>query len=289
MAHPSSAIVFTKSLRSKDRPVVPIAQVKSATDLIPRQKDHSKILQISPSTVLKVGWRVSMREAEALMLVAARTRVPVPELYSAYTIGDFILMSKVEGELLSSCIDSMSPEGRRVIADQLKVYVRERRTLGSTFLGSVDGGPWPDILFNHPWDYKSTKQYGAFDTLEKYNRGLVEALRSSRPEGIWYEKEEALKEKILSSPAERTLFPLRVLTYGDLHMGNIIIKDGSIAGIVDRGEGGCSLPEREFFAAKRIALDDSWLEIINHALPFLLDEYELMDEIERSMMRYSPV
>jgi aminoglycoside phosphotransferase (APT) family kinase protein len=45
-------------------------------------------------------------------------------------------------------------------------------------------------------------------------------------------------------------------------MGNIIIKDGSIAGIVDWGEAGYSLPEREFFAAKRIVLDDSWLEII---------------------------
>jgi hypothetical protein len=197
MAQPLSAIVFTKSLRGKDRPIFPIAQIRSATDLTPRRKDHSKILQISPSTVLKVGWRVSMSEAEALMFVAARTRVPVPEVFSAYTIGDvgFILMSKVDGELLSSCIDSMTPESRHVVADQLKVYVREWRTLGSTFLGSVDGGSCPDILFNHPWDYKSTKAYGPFDTLGKYNSGLVEALRSSRPEGIWYEKEDAQRRR----------------------------------------------------------------------------------------------
>jgi aminoglycoside phosphotransferase (APT) family kinase protein len=225
------------------------------------------------------------------MFVAARTKVPVPEVYSAYMIGyvGFILMSNVEGELLSSCVESMTPEGRRVIAEQLKAHVWEWRTLGSTFLGSVNGEPCPDILFKHPWDYKSTKQYGPFDTLEKYNRGLAEALQSSRSEGIWYEKEEALKEKILSSTAERTLFPLGVLTHGDLHMGNIIIKDGLIAGIVDWGEAGYSVPEREFFAAKRIALDDSWLEMINHAVPFLPNEYELMDGIYRSMMRYSHV
>jgi aminoglycoside phosphotransferase (APT) family kinase protein len=72
-------------------------------------------------------------------------------------------------------------------------------------------------------------------------------------------------------------------------MGNIIIKDGSIVGIVDWGEAGYSLPEREFFAAKRIALDDSWVEIIDHAVPFLPEEYELMDEVDRSMMRYFPV
>ncbi|KAL2796017.1 kinase-like protein [Aspergillus keveii] len=233
-----------------------------------------------------------MSEAEALMFVAARTRVPVPEVFSAYTIGDvgFILMRKVEGELLSSCIESMTPEGRRVAADQLKMYVRAWRILGSTFLGSVEGGPCPDILFNHPWDYKSTKRFGPFDTLEQYNLGLVKVLRSSRSKSIWYEKEEALKEKILSSTAERTsLIPLGALTHGDLHMGNIIIKDGSITGIVDWGEAGYSLPEREFFAAKRIALDDSWLEMFNHAVPCLPDKYELMDEVDRSMMRYSPI
>ncbi|KAJ0415260.1 kinase-like domain-containing protein [Aspergillus carlsbadensis] len=264
MAHPSSAVVFTPSLRDSNRPIVTIAQIRSATDLTPRRKDHSKILQISASTVLKVGWRVSMREAEALMLVAARTAVPVPEVFSAYMIGDvgFILMRKVEGELLSACMESMARDELRVIAEQLKAHVREWRTLGSTFLGSVEGGPCPDILFNHPWDYK--------------------------PEGIWYEKEEALKEKKLSSTG-RTLFTLGVLTHGDLHCGNIIIRHGSIAGIVDWGEAGYSLPEREFFAAKRIALDGSWVEMINHAVPFLAEEYELMDEIDRSMMRYSPV
>ncbi|KAL3456876.1 hypothetical protein BJX64DRAFT_269805 [Aspergillus heterothallicus] len=233
---PPAPVVFTRSLCENNTPVVTIAEIRSAKDLTPERKTNAKILQVSESTVLKVGWRVSMTEAEALILVAAKTSEPVPKVLSAYTIGDigFILMSKVEGKLLSACIDDMMLENRHAIADQLKAHVQEWRALHSSFLGSVDGGPCRDILFRHPWDYKSTKQYGPFDTLEKYNLGLVEALRSSRPDGVWYEKEEALKERILSQ-SNRTLITLGALTHGDLHPGNIIIRDGSISGIVDWG------------------------------------------------------
>ncbi|KAL3476661.1 kinase-like domain-containing protein [Aspergillus californicus] len=285
--HPSA--VFTASLQEQGKHIVPVEQLQSAVDLTP-DRLNSKVLQISPSTVLKVGWRVGMHEAEALMLLAAKTTVPVPKVLSAYTIGDigFILMSKIEGETLGSCWDSLSPEELHGVGRQLKSYVAQWRGLGSCFLGTVDSGPCQDILFNHPWDYKSSKTYGPFNSVEEYKAGVIEALRQSRPPGIWYEKEEALREKILSFAYTKSTFP-GVLTHGDLHEGNIMIKDGVVSGIVDWGESGYSPREREFFAAKRKSLDDCWTEIIHYAIPFLKEEYELMDEIDRSMMRYSPV
>ncbi|RJE23393.1 hypothetical protein PHISCL_04289 [Aspergillus sclerotialis] len=77
-----------------------------------------------------------MSEAEALILLAPK---PVLKVFSAYTIGDidFILMSKVEGEILGSCFDNLSLEKRQSIMFQLESYILEWRKLGSSFLGAV--------------------------------------------------------------------------------------------------------------------------------------------------------
>ncbi|PYI03901.1 kinase-like protein [Aspergillus sclerotiicarbonarius CBS 121057] len=231
-----------------------------------------------------------MAEAEALILLAAKTNVPVPKVLSAYMMGDvgFILMTKIEGELLASCLETMSPEELQGIARQLESYILEWRELGNSFLGTVTGGPCQDILFRHPWDYKSSKQYGPFQSFTSYKHAVVEALRLSRPEGVWYEKEEKLMERILSFGDERTP-NLGVMTHGDLHPGNILIKDGLVSGVVDWGEAGFSLPERESFAANRIAMDPAWVEMIHACIPSFPEENELWDEVDRSMMRYSPV
>lgn len=285
-------VVFTESLRGRDNPVVSIDQLKSAIDLAPNRISGNEILQISSSTILKVGWRVKMSEAEALILLAARTTVPVPEVISAYTIGDigFILMTKIEGETLSSCWENTSHEQRQSIARQLKSYVLEWRELGSSFLGSVNGGVCEDIIFKHSWDANAPpKRYGPFGSREEYNIGVIEALRLSRPDGVWGKAEENLKEKILTFSNEESSTDLGVMTHGDLHPGNTIIRNGSVSGIVDWGEAGYSLPEREFFSAKRIAIDQSWIEMITCFIPPFLKEYELWDEIDRAMRVYSPV
>ncbi|KAL2864275.1 aminoglycoside phosphotransferase family protein [Aspergillus lucknowensis] len=292
----TSDVIFTDSLRDQNRPIISPDQFNAATDLTAELKGGSNILQVSEHTILKVGWRVHMGEAEALILLAERSQIPVPEVLSAYTIGDigFILMTKIDGQTLGSCMDSMSPEDLSAISCQLKAYILEWRAFHSSFLGSVGGGPCQDIIFQHPWDYRSTRKYGPFDSFEQYKHGVVEALRASRPnDSVWHDEEEALKQKILTaSPAladERSTTTLGVLTHGDVHPGNIMVKNGVITGILDWGDSGYSLPEREFFAAKRIAMDERWAEMIDKCIPFFSEQCALMDEVDRSMMRYSPV
>lgn len=198
-------------------------------------------------------------------------------------------MGKVEGEILGSCLDNLSLEERQSIVLQLKTYVLEWRKICSPFLGSVDGGPCEDILFRHPWDADAPpKRYWPFNSLEEYKPGVVEALRSSRPHGVWGETEENLREKILRSRNEIST-DLGVMTHGDLHPGNIIVRNGVVTGIVDWGEAGYSLPEREFFAARRIAIDEDWIETIPRFIPSFPREFELWDEVDRSMRVYSAV
>ncbi|KAI9375772.1 kinase-like protein [Aspergillus egyptiacus] len=259
---PTSDVMFTDSLRDKNKPIISPDQFHAATDLTAELKGGSNILQVSEHTILKVGWRVHMGEAEALILLAERSQIPVPEVLSAYTINDigFILMTKIDGQPLGSCMDRMSPEELSAISRQLKAYIREWCAFSSSFLGSVGGNTGP------------------FDSFEQYKHGIVEALRASRPnDGVWSDEEEALRQKILTaSPALADT--LGVLTHGDVHPGNIMVKDGVITGILDWGDSGYSVPEREFFAAKRIAMDELWAEMIDEC-----------NTVDRSMMRYSPV
>ena len=287
----SSKIEFTDSLRGKDNPIVTIDQLKAGINLTPNRMSGNEVRQISESQVLKVGWRVKMSEAEALILLAAKTDIPVPKVFSAYTIGDigFILMSKVEGVTLGSCFDNLSLEERHSIILQLESCVLEWRKLGSSFLGAVHGGPCEDILFKHPWDANAPpKPYGPFYSLDEYKLGVIEALRLSRPDGLWGEMEEDLKKKILHFKNESSA-NLGVMTHGDLNPGNIIVRKGVVSGIVDWGESGYSLPEREFFAARRIAIDEDWIETIPHFIPSFPREFGLWDEVDRSMRIYSPV
>lgn len=143
-----------------------------------------------------------MGEAEALILLGERSQIPVPEVLSAYTINDigFILMAKIDGQTLGLCMDTMPPEELFAISRQLKAYILEWRAFSSSFLGSVGGGPCQDIIFHHPWDYRSTRKYGPFDSFEQYKHGIVEALRASRPnDGVWYDEDEALSQEILAA------------------------------------------------------------------------------------------
>ncbi|KAL2830776.1 hypothetical protein BDW59DRAFT_177561 [Aspergillus cavernicola] len=224
-------------------------QLKASLDLTPRRKSGRKILQISESTILKVCWRVNIYEAETLIFLATKTKVPVPEVLS---------------EMLVSYIETMSAEELHVISCQLKSYVMEWRTLGSSFLGAVDGGPCEDIIFKHPWNYTSTKQYGPFDSLELYKLGVIEALRLSRPDGIWYEKEEALKEKVL-------------------------FLDGMVSGIVDWGEAGSSFQRGNSSQLSVLPWMKAGLKCSTISFPFTPKNTSLWDEVDRSMMRYSPV
>lgn len=132
-----SKLIFTDSLRGQDNPIVSIDQLNSAIDLAPNRISGNEILQISKSTVLKVGWRVKMGEAEALIFLATKTNIPVPTVSSAYTIGDigFILMSKIEGEMLSSRWENISHGERQSVIRQLESYILEWRKLGSSFIG----------------------------------------------------------------------------------------------------------------------------------------------------------
>lgn len=265
--------------------IVTLEEIQAAKDLCPNNMGGCKILEINASTVLKVGPTVQMGEAEALCLLKKRTSVPVPDLFNAYTIGEFgfILMSKIPGLSLERCWKTLTRDAKVSIVQQLGGFIHEWRQIEGPLFGSIDGGPCEDVLFQHSWDAKP-RRYGPFSTREEFNQGVVEALRYSRPNGKLTARDEPLAERILASSSQDDR---KVLTHGDLHQSNIMVNGDVVTGIIDWGAAGYSTSAREYFCIRWQALDPEWRDLVSSMLE--VDEYEFWAGVNQSMVDYTGI
>lgn len=282
-------VIFAKSMGDNPPPIVSAEEIKATKDLYPDRIHGSKILQLSGSRILKVGRNVGMGEAEALCLVSEKTSVPVPQLHNAYTIGDvgYILMDLVQGIPLTDCWDRMSDEEQQSIVEQLRMYVNELRSIEGEFIGAVDGGPCDEVLFKHPWRSNSPT-YGPFWSRRDFNKGVAVALRKSRPDKVFSEADKALEAAILAS-GSGCLTDRKIMTHGDLNRGNIMVKEGSVTGIVDWGAAGYSIPEMEYFGAKLTSDETSWDTAIKAFIPAFEKEYDFWQKVNNQMTIYTGI
>lgn len=62
-----------------------------------------------------------------------------------------------------------------------------------------------------------------------------------------------------------------MLTHGDLHQSNNMLKDNVIAGVIDWGAAGYSILARGYFRLRWQALDLDWRDLISTILEFELE------------------
>ncbi|KAK7513049.1 kinase-like domain-containing protein [Phyllosticta citriasiana] len=202
-----------------------------------------------------------MSEAAAMRFVASRTSIPVPQVHEAYEkdgLG-YIRMSKVHGHLLSEAWKSLTFEKRHHVVEQLRQYVQELQQIRGDFYGALWRLPSEDTFFKH-FAAVTTDQirYGPFDSRREYNKGLIEALRNSRPRGVLSESDQALAEEVLALNDEEKTF-----CRGDLHRGNILVDDDAkITGIIDWEAAGFSITGQDYFVCKWGARDAEWMEAV---------------------------
>ncbi|PYH92597.1 hypothetical protein BO71DRAFT_442325 [Aspergillus ellipticus CBS 707.79] len=286
----SSSIQFTPSLAQTRPPIVPKEDILNARDYSPNRINGCYILELSASTLLKVGpaHRVQMGEAEAMILVRNQTSVPVPRVLNAYSIAEigFILMEKLPGVQLDDCWDGLPRALKESLSCQLRDYVARWRQIQGPFYGTVDGGPCLDVVFQHSWENVRSR-YGPFASRSAFNEGMVQALRNSRPGGRLTKRDERFADRLLASGSgeEGGGEEMMVLTHGDLHPSNILVQDGVITGIVDWGAAGYSVSEREYFCLRWSALDPEWIELSTSILPS--DGYDFWKEVNYQMMAYT--
>lgn len=278
-------VQFAPSLKDNPPPLVPVEVIQTAKNMCPWRLNGCYLLEIDESTILKVGWRVQMGEAEAMILVRNRTSVPVPQVLNAYSIEDigFILMEKMPGDELEDRWEHLPQKVKESFVVQLRDYIQQWRQIKGSFFGTVDGGPCQEIIFKHTWENKQY-QYGPFSSRKEFNEGMVLSLQRSRPnEKLVTEKDILFAAQLLASGADQE--EIKILTHGDLHLSNIMFQDERITGIIDWGAAGYSVPEREYFGLRWAALELDWIEFSTSILP--PDGYEFWKDVNRRMMTYT--
>lgn len=168
------------------------------------------------------------------MLAKKLPDLPVPRVYNAYRIGEvsYIIMDYIPGLTVSKCWNELSSRDKDLIVCQLRIHVASLRTLKASYIGAIGEKPCQDSIFSHPY----YSRHG-------FNVGVVEALRASRPSSSQYDPD--LEKQIMATTGDEIVF-----TRGDLIPSNIIFNKGKVT-IIDWGEAGYSIKEREFFWSEK--------------------------------------
>ncbi|EPE33670.1 Protein kinase-like (PK-like) [Glarea lozoyensis ATCC 20868] len=111
-------------------------------------------------------------------------------------------------------------EQQSILVGQLRGYLDELREIDGTIIGTVDGGPCNDQVFES--DEKNN--YGPYETEEAFNEGIAAAMRTFSG-GIFT---EMVVDMVKALPKHNI-----VLTHGDIAPRNIIVRDGKIVAILD--------------------------------------------------------
>ncbi|PWY91894.1 kinase-like protein [Aspergillus sclerotioniger CBS 115572] len=160
-------------------------------------------------------------EVDTLRKLAAHKDIPVPKLVRDWVDRDgryFVLMERMDGETLEKAWPSLSESQKLSIADQV-VHVRNQlKKITSTSIQAVDQGPCYLSLL-----YLDFELRGPFHSDAELWDSLILSLRN-----------KSFPEKVLENLKKR-LPPCGpyVLTHCDLNLGNIMVKDGELVGILD--------------------------------------------------------
>jgi aminoglycoside phosphotransferase (APT) family kinase protein len=236
-----------------------------------------------------------MAEAEALRLVARKDpSVPVPAVRHIYRdersgMG-YLILEKLQGEPLSDHWTNISLDERKDITTQLANYVREWRKIRGSFPGTVDGGPCPDTIFRHLHSIAAhpDASYGLYGSRCGFTQGVVDSLRNLQLAGHRDALDDQTESRIFAGKEEFDDDEM-ILKHGDWNMGNILVKDGVVTGVVDWGGAGYRIKEREYLEAKVRGTDRSWEEAIDDFVPAFPDRFALWEHVIIEMMAYSGV
>ncbi|KAH8690434.1 kinase-like domain-containing protein [Talaromyces proteolyticus] len=207
-------------------------------------------------------------EAKTLDFLAKSTaamniEIPAPKHIRDWVDRDgryFTLTERIQGQTLEQAWPSLSESQKISIADQV-VQVRKqlRSNFISTTIQTIDQGPcYPGLLF------LDMKPYGPFYSEQELWDALALAY-DNLPQSIF----ENLKKRFPKSE------PF-VLTHCDLNLGNIMVRDGKVVGILD-WEYAAYLPVWYEYISASFAfteMDVEWKKVLRERLGVHGDAYD---------------
>ncbi|RPA96871.1 hypothetical protein L873DRAFT_1810599 [Choiromyces venosus 120613-1] len=226
--------------------------------------------------------RLAVYESDIHALIKRTTTIPVPDIYYEWVtvegghggdgcgtsggsgVAEYVhhmVMEKIEGEPLTVAWKHLDKMGKENLVLQFTNCLNELRTITSPSIRSVNGGPLYDEL-GALFDRKNTSQ-GPFTDNESLWLAMTSHLRDNPSSGL----QQILIELSLLMPQS---FPA-VLTHSDLHQGNILVRNGRMAAIID-WEGAGFFP--------------SWMEYVQYHPIVDAPELEFEHMVVKSMQAY---
>jgi len=180
------------------------------------------VVFLSKHICVKSGHYTHPSEASTMKFVAENTSIPVPKVYCSFVHNKrtYIVMERIQGEMLIRGWKSRSKESQTKILEQLKTFVQELRSLAqveTSGIASVDGGPLYDGRI-------SDKRFGPFQTVQEFHKFLRRG--AVREPGYDPEIDQMMER-------QDGQWPPPIFTHGDLSSLNILVRGDEIVGIID--------------------------------------------------------
>lgn len=174
---------------------------------------------------IKAGPFTTLAEAHAMQFVAQHTSIPVPKVYCAFTRKGrtYIVMSKVDGQMLGQGWVARSEESKARILAQLKRMTEELRGITppeGVGVANVNGGP----IYDPRLPRKSL--WGPFKAVQDFHKELRDGADvDPNRRGLPWDIAALVSFHKQPSPV--------VFTHGDLSSLNVLARGDEVVGIID--------------------------------------------------------
>ncbi|KAJ5113261.1 hypothetical protein N7456_001795 [Penicillium angulare] len=213
-----------------------------------------KIVRTAGNLVVKKGPDLRAHEVSNLRFIAENTTIPVPRVHDAqYEDGKLtaIVMDYMPGKRLDKVWKTLNPDQKLSIAEQLRGYIVQLRTLKGTYIGGVDGGT------AITGKYVSIEG-GPFDSEQDFNQWILEDLAPDLPAIYQHFAKNALTD-------DHEI----VFTHSDFATRNILVDGNSqVTAILDWEWAGWYPEYWEYYKAYRNLLPlPDWPDYLLRILP----------------------
>ena len=218
----------------------------------------------------------SLEEAANIHYIARWTKIPVPEIVRVHASDHtlYIFMSFIDGTELQDLWPTMITADKTTIANQLKLYMTELRSVelpSSWFFGSLESHICID---SRVATRLNVAEHRLISSEEEFNKFLMKDLKP-------YNSDHYYDMLLSMMRVDHKV----VLTHGDFHPRNIIVKDMVITAIVDWEFAGWYPDHWEFIKAlTAVGPIQDWWRYLSDIVGSYTTEWLLDRQIERDMV-----
>ncbi|CAG8209725.1 unnamed protein product [Penicillium olsonii] len=163
-------------------------------------------------------------EVITLNHLASYSNIPVPKILRDWVDSNgryFVLQERIQGQTLEKAWSSLSKSQKVGLADEVIGIRKQLRSLRSTSIQNVDQSPcFPGLLFF------DLEPHGPFHSDNELWDAISLTLHDPPTRSFPQRALDNLKKRLPKCEPY-------VLTHCDLNLGNIMVKDGELAGILD--------------------------------------------------------